>query len=263
MAKYKLARSKITLLHRLFEEIHKFIYRKADWIIAIDKLCREQAEKGGAGHKTSLIMNAVNTSVFYPDGLTAHRYREQTGFPKESKIIFFAGRLEEVKNIENLIKAVAILRLKKKQIHLLVAGEGTLKPVLEKVVSANGLESCVQFLGKVDHNVLPDYYRVANVFALPSKMEGVPMVVLEALACGTPVVATTVGGIPDIVKNGSNGYLLKDGSSNEIAKGLDKALLTRFDRIEVAKSVDQWSARNVARKLEAIFSRVALAGSSL
>ena len=101
----------------------------------------------------------------------------------------------------------------------------------------------VIFLGYVPHKQLSGLYNMADALLLPSLMEGTPMVVLEALACGTPVVASIVGGIPDLVKNGVNGYLLDQVNPPAIAETIERMVIQRFDRLTVSRSVQRWSSK--------------------
>ena len=255
-AKYKWARSKLTLIGSIFNQIHRLIYRRADWIIAIDRFCLEQAKACGASDKTSLIMNTVDTSQFKPDEPTRAIIRERYRIPDDCHVLLFVGRIEEIKNVYGLIESVKLLRDEGGNYRLYVAGDGTLKKSLEDKVKSLGLEKEVQFLGKVSHEELPGYYNMADVFALPSFMEGTPMVLMEALSCGTPVIATKVGGVPDIVVHCSNGIMIDEGTPEEIAAAVKAAQKLDKDRNRISRSVSHHRSINVAKQLTDIFSTV-------
>jgi len=253
-AKYGWARNAVVA--GVFDRMHQAIYRRADWVIAIDRLCLAQAVEGGAGAKTSLIMNAVDTETFRPDPEHRADARKALGIRSGETAVLFAGRLEEIKRVDCLIESLLHLG-GHLEVRLLIAGDGTLRNDLARLARNLGVESRVNFLGKISHDRLPAYYNAADILALPSKMEGVPMAVLEALACGTPVVASAVGGLPDIVRNGINGRLLRDVTPNTLADGLREVAGQPVSRTAVAETVARWGAEKVARDLSAIFQKLA------
>jgi glycosyltransferase involved in cell wall biosynthesis len=240
-------------LIRILDEIHKIIYWRADWIIAIDKFCLEQARKNGAAHKVSLIMNSVDDSVFRPDELSRKQERDRYACRSDEFVLLFAGRLEEVKRVDKIIDSLACANNSFKM-KLFIAGDGSLKKALEKRIREMNLTNRVFFLGYVAHDELPKLYNMADAFILPSIMEGTPMVVLEALACGTPVIATAVGGIPDLVENGKNGLLLDSPTPKDIFRAVLRLTGNPPDRSAIAGSVSRWRADNVAKELNALFS---------
>lgn len=256
-AKFSWARNRLLL--RLFDRMHQVIYRRADWIIAIDRLCLEQAASHGAGQKVSLLMNAVDRHQFRPDAGVRKPHRDANGYSEDDFILLFVGRLEEIKQVDRLICGLALLR-SGYRVRLVVAGEGTMRSKLERKVRELSLEGAVQFLGKVSHDRLPACYNMADALVLPSKMEGVPMVILEALACGTPVIASAVGGIPDMVRTGENGVLLGEVSPDTIAAAIVETAAARWDRDRISATVARWGAVEVGAELSAIFDRLILQG---
>jgi len=261
-AKFKWARNH--LFEILFDLIHKLIYKRADWIIAIDRLCYGQALRGGAGNKVSLIMNTVDTGVFRPDNSARQLMRKKYTCENEKNLIlFFVGRLEEIKNVNLLIDAIALTRKDEVPVQLFIAGDGTVRKFLEEKVHVNNLSASVVFLGKVSHDALPGFYNMADALVLPSKMEGVPMVILESLACGTPVIASAVGGIPDLICHGVNGILLDRVSPKQISEVFHKMKHRDWDRSHISQSVSQWSAENVTDQLMNIFDRLITQGKNV
>ncbi len=252
-AKFTWARNKLFIW--LFDRIHREIYRRADWVIAIDRFCLQQAISHGAGEKTSLLMNAVDINCFKPNQTLRVKMRSSLNLGEDVLVIIFVGRLEEVKQVDRLIGSLVSLQ-KETSVQLFLAGDGTERKALEGLVSELGLRAIVHFLGKVPHDKLHQYYNLADVLALPSKMEGVPMVILEALACGTPVVASAVGGIPDLVRTGGNGLLLEDATIDNIADGISTTKQMNLQRDLVSATVSEWSSTRVAEALSDIFSRL-------
>jgi len=249
-SKHLFARNRF--FQNVFNVILKTIYKRCDWIIVIDKLCLEQAERFGAKGKTSLMMNAVDRKQFRVDNATRDRMRAKYNCSENTLVVFFAGRLEHVKNVDLLIKSISIANDKIKM-KLFLAGDGTQRAVLEDL--ANSLNIDCNFLGQVPHNRLAAYYNMSDVLVLPSKIEGVPMVILEALSCGTPVIATKVGGIPEIV-NKTNGILIENPDPNTIASALVQINKANFTRTQISESVSQFSTEQFAESIEALFAQL-------
>lgn len=239
----------------IFDTIHHIIYKRSDWIVVIDRLCMDQATKHGAGRKLSLLMNAVDCRQFYPDQKKRNQMRRQYNLSDQETAIFFVGRLEELKRVNRIIKSLPEMSPGIK-VKLFIAGEGSQRGKLEHLAARTGVEQQVNFLGKIPHNQLPYYYNMADLLALPSKMEGVPMVILEALACGKPVLATRVGGIPDLVCTGINGILMDKGTPSEIINGVDAMTARRWDPETVRGTISAWDAAAVSDKLLGIFKHL-------
>jgi glycosyltransferase involved in cell wall biosynthesis len=114
---------------------------------------------------------------------------------------------------------------------LIIVGDGEERGYLEELADSFGIRVCVDFVGKVPHKRIPDYMRQADVFVLSSLSEGFPVTVLEAMAYGLPIVATRVGGLPDIIEDGVNGYLVElrnvEEITNKIAMLLNSPELCR------------------------------------
>jgi glycosyltransferase involved in cell wall biosynthesis len=173
--------------------------------------------------------------------------------------ILFVGRLVEVKGVEYLIEALS--KLSKDEIHFkaLIVGDGPLKPELESYVANNDLNSKVEFCGWVDKSKLEEYYSVADVFVGPSLQEAQGIVFVEALATGTPVVASRVGGIIDIVTEGKNGYLVPAKSSRLLYEKLkliidDKDLLKKLSKSSRQEAKKKFSWDVVSEKYIKILS---------
>lgn len=256
LARSKFAWGRCRALERLFDLILREIHKRADWIILIDQFCLEQAKSNGAEDRVSLLMNAVDNKKFTPNEESRRRMRKNLGFADELYVILFAGRLEEIKRVDRVIDSMSHLRSEEVSFYLCVAGDGSLKRHLEKYVTRGHLQSSVVLLGTVPHDDLAHYYNMADVLVLPSEMEGVPMVLLEALACGTPVIASMVGGIPEFVVNGVNGVLLNDVSPKTIAAAIKQVRSHDFSRQAIADSVRPYSSTQFVVELEKIMRKI-------
>jgi glycosyltransferase involved in cell wall biosynthesis len=256
MAKYSWARS--IIFQKIYDFIIRTVHLRADWTIAIDRLCLDQARGNGIGHKTSLIMNAIDTRKFYPNEEVRKEIREKLGIKDETRVMMFAGRLEEGKRVDQVVASIEFLNGTRQngQYRLFIAGDGTKREELKKIVINRGLGREVTFLGYVPNQELPKYYNMADVLILTSVMEGVPMVVLEALACGTPVVASRVGGISDIVRDQINGVTLDTIELPSLTAAIRQVCERRYPRQEIAATVTGLSSVNFVGNLLTIIERI-------
>jgi glycosyltransferase involved in cell wall biosynthesis len=145
--------------------------------------------------------------------------------------IVCVGRLAEQKGQLVLIDAVARLSGRGVPFELVLAGDGPMRPLIEKAVRAHGLEGRVRITGWLSNDAVRRHLLDARLMALPSFAEGLPVVLMEALALGRPVVTTTVAGIPELVRAGVNGWLVPAGDPERLADALAAGLTTPADRL--------------------------------
>ena len=160
--------------------------------------------------------------------------KEKLGIGRE-KIILTAGRLIEIKGIGYLIKAFNKVLEEQKNIRLLIIGDGPEKERLANLSDQLHLKDRVSFLGHMPQEQVFSYMCASDIFVGPSLAEGLGNVFIEAMACGTPVIGTRVGGIPDIIENEVNGLLVPPGDSNAIADAILKILNDEEFRIRFSK----------------------------
>ncbi|GBD10682.1 Alpha-D-kanosaminyltransferase [bacterium HR23] len=161
------------------------------------------------GRPVEVIYPGVDTERFSPVASTAERQalRRRLGLPTDAFIALSAGRITYKKGLDTLVDACTALQGASDML-VVIVGDGPDRSALERRAQARGL-SCVRFVGAVPFDAMPSLYRSANIFVLPSRTgEGFGLVLLEALASGLPVIATTNGGPAEVVHNGHNGLLV-------------------------------------------------------
>lgn len=254
-SKYSYGEAKI--FRKFFDLALWLIHKKANWIIAIDPIGLQQAAANGAENKTTLIMNAVDMNHFRPDRQMRIDARKRFGLKDDEFAIINAGRIEKQKGIQRIFKCIPILKAEGINFHIFCAGDGTYKTHLLDFLKTNHYEEYVTFLGRVSHEDLPFYYNMADIFVLPSEKEGVPMAILEAIACGTPTVANNVGGIPGFLQDGVNGMLLYgDLSPTNITSAILQVFHRNYDRSEVSNTIKSLGSGNIVSILQGILANI-------
>ena len=139
-------------------------------------------------------------------------------------LVGYIGGLRPVKGVSNFAKAVPIILGEGRGIDFLIGGDGPLfNRIDEELRSSNSLGR-TNLAGPIPHQEIPDYLNELKLLVLPSYSEGIPGIVQEAMACGTPVLATPVGGVPDLIKDGETGFIMEDNSPECIARNVIRAL---------------------------------------
>ena len=144
---------------------------------------------------------------------------------ERKKIVGFIGRLSEEKGVLKFVEAIPnILKSDNQNLKFLIAGNGKLSLEIQNTLKVKNLNQSVRFIDWIPHNELPEYLNTLALIVLPSSTEGLPNILLEAMACGTPVLATSIGGIPDLIKDGNTGFIMRDNTPECITKNVIRAL---------------------------------------
>jgi glycosyltransferase involved in cell wall biosynthesis len=159
--------------------------------------------------------------------------------PADTPLILFVGNLVSVKGLDVLLDACGRLHAGGVSYTCLLIGAGPLRGELDSRVQHLGLRERIRFVGQVPNDQLPDWYRAATVFVLPSRSEGVPNVLLEAAACGAPFVASRVGGVPEVTHLGIN-QLVPPNDSQLLADALAAFLERDPSQAETGASMRNW-----------------------
>ena len=183
--------------------------------------------------KLVIIPPGVDTSHFYP--IPSDEAKEYIGLKPEDRMVLFVGRIEPLKGVDTLIQAMACLDSQEvhRPVHLAIIGGEPNVPFedmteemtrLQKLCDDLCMGGMVVFLGKRGQDTLPYYYSAAEVVVMPSLYESFGMVALEAMACGTPVIASEVGGLGYLVQNDRTGYTIPDSDPGVLCKKLSLLL---------------------------------------
>jgi D-inositol-3-phosphate glycosyltransferase len=219
---------------------------------------------GADGSRISVVPCGVDAEKFRPGSQQAARGVLGLG---DERLILFVGRIQQLKGIEIVIRAAALLRARERSRELpsfrvLIVGgrpaerddpESREIARLQKVASELGIADHIQWVGAVDHDALPEYYRAADVTVMPSTYESFGLVAVESMACGTPVVAARVGGLQATIQDGRTGYLIPWRDPVLYAERIGQIIAQPELRSELGASARQRALRfgweQVARQL--------------
>ena len=206
--------------------------RRASFVLTVSEELRQRAiGLGVSPERARTIMSGCDSSVFrMADRAQA---RLELGLPPDAQLILFVGRLEPLKGIQELFDALARLVPSYPRLELACIGENFLEGRLQARAAEDGLNGHVRFLGPRTASEIARWLAASNLLCLPSYSEGCPSVVLEALCCGRPVVASRVGNIPELV-DARCGILVPPADGERLAEALSEALLRPWDEAEIA-----------------------------
>nr|WP_199332142.1 glycosyltransferase family 4 protein [Anabaena lutea] len=179
-------------------------------------------------NKIHIIPGGVDINHFQTN-LSRQDARKQLGWPSSRQILFTSRRLVHRMGIDKLLQAIAIIKPHIPDIWLAIAGRGHIQDLLQQQAIELGLENNVKFLGFLPEEELPIAYQAADLTIMPSQsFEGFGLAILESLACGTPVVCTPVGGMPEILQGFSPDLITNSTTVESIAEKLEQALLGKI-----------------------------------
>lgn len=233
--------------------IGRLSLKAADGIIAVTKLEAAYLIKaaGAEPHKITVV----------PEGIDLNLYYAKAGQSKESENILFVGRLATEKGLSFLIEAIPEVASQHSSATFLFVGEDHgVKHALLRQVADLKVSRYVKFLGPKFGAALADIYRESCLFVLPSIYETFGLVILEAMASGLPIVATRVGGVPELIREGYNGVLVPPKDHVALAEAINSLLSNRqlyrrmsAQNVETAK---RYSWRRIAERIEALYVRL-------
>lgn len=246
----------------------------ADRITANTKIEKDQLVHwyGAGSSRIRIVPPGVDTSIFHP--IEQNYAKKMIGIPKEHRMILFAGRIERLKGIDTLFKAVAILKSDHPDwdwdnICLSVIGgdpserglrENEEMARLHALRNELGLHDLITFLGARDQDTLHFYYSAAECLVMPSHYESFGMVALEAMACGTPVVVSDVGGLSQLVKHNQTGLRVKVNDPNALADAIQKLFADEARRRRIGHSAacyaEDYSWVKIVDQLLAVYREI-------
>jgi len=252
-----------SLLFQWFLVFRNIVLKRADAFSAISpEIASEWTSSGIPSKKIYLISNAVDTQHFVPvEAAEKISLRKKLGLPQNVTIAIYTGRLVSYKGLPLLLKVWNDIRDKYENVLLILAGTGGLdihncEDELREYVKFNRLENHVLFTGAVQN--VPEYLQASDFFAFPTENDAFPSSVVEAMACGLPVVSTPVGAIKIIINDGKTGLLIEPGNAEQLYQALDVILSNKEMASGLGKAACQsvqnlYSSEIVSKKYLTLF----------
>jgi L-malate glycosyltransferase len=239
-------------LYKFITPVIKRIWKDAYFVIANSQGLAELALKSKTEKEIGVIPNGIDIHDFSPD----YSKKDPNNFT-----IVCVSRITPRKGIRVLIQAFKIVAGRYENVRLLIVGDGNEKSSLEQLVMGLGLKDKVTFTGPIAHEKVLPYYQKANIFALPSLNEGMSNTMLEALACGLPIITTDTGGTKELVTDNKNGFIVKMKNSYDLAEKIEKFLLDKGLDEKMGKEsrtrAEELSWENVAKGYEDLYKKTA------
>jgi glycosyltransferase involved in cell wall biosynthesis len=188
----------------------------SDQVLAPSKVTADELARDYKAQPIGVLPNVMGPNIQKASPLD--------GVPPNHEILLFVGRLRIRKGVDILLEAYKILRQENQTCRLMIAGDGEHRKALERRISNLEIKSEVVMLGRCSAAQVADLLGQASALVVPSSYEGMPLVILEAMEAGIPVVASRVSGIPEIVEDGETGWLVQPGSVEELASVLAEVL---------------------------------------
>jgi glycosyltransferase involved in cell wall biosynthesis len=190
---------------------------------------------GVSNDRVRVVYNGVDASRFFPG--SKHEARKKLGVTEDNPVLLWVGSLVPVKGLDVLMLALQRVSQLGQGFRCYLVGDGPCRRLLVNQIGQLGLTDRVSLVGPRPHRDLPDWFRAADVFVLPSRSEGVPNVLLEAMACGVPFVATDVGGVAEVA----------DSASGPLVEPNPEALANALTRVLAASKTIRLGAPRMAR----------------
>ena len=248
----------------------KQVLRRADRVVVatIAELTQLRFLYKANQSKLVVIPPGVDVSHFYP--IPADEAKMYVGLKPYDRMVLFVGRIEPLKGVDTLIQAMSCVQMKQERpVHLaIIGGDPAASPQemsaemarLQKLCDDLAVGQTVVFLGKRDQDKLPYYYSAAELLVMPSHYESFGMVALEAMACGTPVVASEVGGLAYLVKDGETGFTVPDQDPEALCE--KTSLLLNDSQLHAAMSqravdyAQDYAWEKIARQIVEVYQEL-------
>ena len=256
----------MTLHHgssRPIGKIERFVIEQVDYVVFNSSFTQSTTLNTAIPQAYKVIPPGTDVNKFKPLPKGPNRTNLVPEIPSDHPIIFSLGRLIELKGHRYLIDALTLLNEEPKP-HLLIGGDGYLREELKGYARTKGVADCVMFLGSIPLDLTPNWYSVADIYVQPSivdkegNTEGLGMTPMEALSCEIPCVCSRVGGIPDLIVDGVNGYLVEPANPQALADKISILLKDKGLRTEMGKQgrsfvLDNFSWEAKAKELVKVY----------
>jgi glycosyltransferase involved in cell wall biosynthesis len=204
-------------------------------------------------NKLHMIPNGFDNQLFKPTSREAARHK--LGLPVNKRLLLSVGNLNNLKGHTYLIEAMRKVRHSIDDVLLIIIGSGPLEFELQKQIIASDLKKNVILVGNKRHEEIPLWMNACDLFVHPSLHESFGVVVIEALACGKPVLSTTVGGLPEIIRSGDLGLLVQSSNAQSLANGILDCLSKNWVEEKIINFSQQYTWRNLTSRIVGVYEK--------
>ncbi|MGB2879243.1 MAG: glycosyltransferase [Candidatus Omnitrophota bacterium] len=241
------------------KKLSRFIIRRTDIVVPVSAYIKLTIDGvAGVGYNYKIIPMGFDSRRFAAQAGEGPALRRENS--RDKLRLLFVGRIVEKKGLNYLLDAMRILKDKELDVSLAVAGGGPLEDRMKSYASSSGVKDEVDFLGWTHNEKVPELLRSADITVVPSivdskgETEGMPVVVLESMAMGRPVLASRISGIPDIVKDGVNGWLVEPASAIALAEKIEEICKSDLERY--SKSAKEISLKYAYKEVSLEYKRI-------
>jgi glycosyltransferase involved in cell wall biosynthesis len=231
----------VKIFSTILRRVERHLFEHVDWIVTHGPMDYKKIKK--LTKKCSFVPLPLDVHKFKQLSISKTKCLKTKLVGNNTKIVLFVGRLAPIKGVKYLLLAFKDVITAYPDSILLIIGSGSDKREYELFAENLGIKEKVKFLGYVSHDKLPNYYNIADVYVLPSLREEFSNTIMEAMACGVPVVATDVGGNPYLIKNGRTGFLVPARNP----KALGEKILYVFNNPKEARKVSFNAIREIRK----------------
>ena len=241
-----------------FRQVERTLARASDVLVAVSPEVRDELVELGVAplEKFVVIRLGIPLEERLGDPTADSDYRRLYGIPKDAFVVGWVGRMTGIKDTGAVVDIVRAVRERGVNAVLCMVGDGPEREVLERLAHKLGIARYCYFVGY--QSDVAGYYRLFDAFLLPSVNEGTPVSAIESLASGTPVVANRVGGVPDVVRDGVDGFLVEPGDVDAAAARLaelaaDPALRSRLGESGRARVLERYSVERLVDDVDRLY----------
>lgn len=217
---------------------HKLLFRNADGLYAVSNTLKNEYEKR-SGREIKVIPPIM---PFKRTELTKSSLKTRYGYSEEDKIILSLGSIKKIKGNDILLNAFLDLGeeyIQERRLKLLFVGDGILRKELEKKSAQNGFSEFVNFYGKVPHNKVPEFFKLADIYVIPSLIEATPISLLEAMFNSLAIIGSDIPGITNLISTKKNGIIFKKGNYKDLKDKIEILVENAELRVDLAKNAKE------------------------
>ena len=240
---------------KIIKWIARQVFPLSNKILVFSKNDMKKIEMLAPKEKIKILQNAVKVDDFTSKDKS---FKKDLSIPEDGGVILFLSRLIKEKGVYDLIESITTVAKEYKNVYFIIAGEGPERNRMEMICKEKGIEKQVRFTGHVNNKNLLKAYSCADIFVLPTYSEAMPMVILEALAAGLPIISTPIGAIPDIIKDGINGFLIEPNSPKQLAEKIlfllhNEETKKRIGEVNIQLAKNEYDVKVILNKLEQLY----------